>query len=571
MIAWRWVAGAGRGAARAAASSGAARRGLCFASAPIPTTCRSRTAPARDSRTGSPSCWPPIGSARLEYTWWAQRRGFVRNTLAAGALRCRDRRAASASSRSRRRGPTIDRATCSSRGATASSGLESLDDPRLRGLRIGVQMIGDDFSNTPPAHALASRGITRNVVGYSGVRRLCAARARCRDDRLGRRSWRRGRRRGLGAGRRVLRAPAAAARSTLTPVSPRARLAVAALRVRHLDGGAAWRRARRAELDDFLVRRRADVDAILDRYGVPRVEGTGRADAQVLGRVERPDAGLSVGLRAVAAVIVLLCVPPPRRPAASAKRAATRSCRPLPTAKPASASAALEPGMAAAAGRGEESLPEQRLGDGRRQAALRRLQLRALPRRQRRRRDRAAADRRQVDLRRRRRIRSTRRSRRGVPTACRRSAGTSRRSRSGSWWPTCSRCPARSKRPRPPRATTIRWRPCPNRGSRSRCPCRRDTADVAHPVDPPSRRHPGGTGQPSLVGDVLDLRCGVGCRRDGRADRDCPRAARQLRRATDAQTRTIGRGRRGRQPRRPGRAAVPERRDRARARHAAFA
>jgi mxaJ protein len=26
-------------------------------------------------------------------------------------------------------------------------------------------------------------------------------------------------------------------------------------------------------LDDFLVRRRADVEAILDRYGVPRVEG----------------------------------------------------------------------------------------------------------------------------------------------------------------------------------------------------------------------------------------------------------------------------------------------------------
>ena len=61
--------------------------GLRFASAPIPTTCRSPTAPAKDSRTGSPSCWPPIAGARLEYTWWPQRRGFVRNTLAAGALR----------------------------------------------------------------------------------------------------------------------------------------------------------------------------------------------------------------------------------------------------------------------------------------------------------------------------------------------------------------------------------------------------------------------------------------------------------------------------------------------------
>jgi hypothetical protein len=32
--------------------------------------------------------------------------------------------------------------------------------------------------------------------------------------------------------------------------------------------------ALRDELDDFLMRRRADVDAILDGYGVPRVEGS---------------------------------------------------------------------------------------------------------------------------------------------------------------------------------------------------------------------------------------------------------------------------------------------------------
>jgi mxaJ protein len=45
------------------------------------------------------------------------------------------------------------------------SGL-TLDDPRLKHLRIGVQMIGDDASNTPPAHALSSRGIIGNVRGY---------------------------------------------------------------------------------------------------------------------------------------------------------------------------------------------------------------------------------------------------------------------------------------------------------------------------------------------------------------------------------------------------------------------
>jgi len=50
----------------------------------------------------------------------------------------------------------------------ADDGLafSGFDDPRLRSLTIGVQMIGDDFSNTPPAHALARRGVVDNVRGY---------------------------------------------------------------------------------------------------------------------------------------------------------------------------------------------------------------------------------------------------------------------------------------------------------------------------------------------------------------------------------------------------------------------
>ena len=44
--------------------------------------------------------------------------------------------------------------------------IHSFDDEQLRRLRVGVQLIGDDGVNTPPAHALARRGITRNIVGY---------------------------------------------------------------------------------------------------------------------------------------------------------------------------------------------------------------------------------------------------------------------------------------------------------------------------------------------------------------------------------------------------------------------
>jgi len=45
--------------------------------------------------------------------------------------------------------------------------LNSFDDQRLRDLKIGVQMIGDDFTNSPPAHALSNRHIIANVRGFT--------------------------------------------------------------------------------------------------------------------------------------------------------------------------------------------------------------------------------------------------------------------------------------------------------------------------------------------------------------------------------------------------------------------
>ncbi len=43
--------------------------------------------------------------------------------------------------------------------------LTSLADPRLAQWRIGVHVVGDDYA--PPAAALAHRGITSNVLGFS--------------------------------------------------------------------------------------------------------------------------------------------------------------------------------------------------------------------------------------------------------------------------------------------------------------------------------------------------------------------------------------------------------------------
>lgn len=45
--------------------------------------------------------------------------------------------------------------------------INSFDDPRLRTLKIGVHILGEQDDSLPPVHAFTSRGIVRNVVGFS--------------------------------------------------------------------------------------------------------------------------------------------------------------------------------------------------------------------------------------------------------------------------------------------------------------------------------------------------------------------------------------------------------------------
>jgi mxaJ protein len=103
--------------------------------------------------------------ARLDYVWWAQRRGYVRNTL--NERKC-DFWPGIAS--------TVEMVATSrpyyrssymfvTREADDLAGL-TLDDPRLKALEIGIQMVGDDGSNSPPAHALTRRGMIDNIHGY---------------------------------------------------------------------------------------------------------------------------------------------------------------------------------------------------------------------------------------------------------------------------------------------------------------------------------------------------------------------------------------------------------------------
>lgn len=103
--------------------------------------------------------------ANIEYVWWAQRRGYARNTV--NANKC-DVWAGVATGVDMLATTTpYYRSTYVfvTRADRRLSGL-TLDDERLRRLSIGVQMIGNDATNTPPAHALARRGITQNVHGF---------------------------------------------------------------------------------------------------------------------------------------------------------------------------------------------------------------------------------------------------------------------------------------------------------------------------------------------------------------------------------------------------------------------
>jgi mxaJ protein len=206
--------------------------------------------------------------ATVKYTWWAQRRGFARNTLNAG--RC-DVIAGVASNQGMlgTTQPYYRSSYVFVSRANRRLGLASLDDPRLRTLRLGVQLIGDDGTNTPPAHALARRGITGNVRGYmvygdyrdaapqSGI--VDAVASGEIDAAL---AW------GPTAGYFAARAPVPLA---IAPVQPWLDGPLApmvfdvSMAVRKDD------RALRRELDRALERRRAEIAAILAAYHVPRV------------------------------------------------------------------------------------------------------------------------------------------------------------------------------------------------------------------------------------------------------------------------------------------------------------
>lgn len=101
---------------------------------------------------------------QVEYTWWPQRRGFIRATLNANkcdvvmGLPSEDNMVLTTMPYYRSSYVLMYR-------ADRKYAIHSLNDPQLKKLRIGVHLIGNN--SPPPAIALAHRGIINNVVGYN--------------------------------------------------------------------------------------------------------------------------------------------------------------------------------------------------------------------------------------------------------------------------------------------------------------------------------------------------------------------------------------------------------------------
>jgi mxaJ protein len=206
--------------------------------------------------------------ADLQYTWWAQRRGFVRNTLTAGKCDVIMGVAAGVDALAHTR--AYYRSTYVFATAAARRPIASFDDPALHRLRIGIALIGDDGANPPPEYALARRGIVDNVVGYGvygdyarpdpGLRPLEAL-ARGEIDVAA--VW------GPLAGYYARRRHAHFRLTPIRPVSDSGLPFVFDITLGLRRG--ASDEALRGRLDRALRDQRAQIEQILDEYGIPRV------------------------------------------------------------------------------------------------------------------------------------------------------------------------------------------------------------------------------------------------------------------------------------------------------------
>ncbi|MER9106424.1 substrate-binding domain-containing protein [Mesorhizobium sp. M0848] len=209
--------------------------------------------------------------AKLTYTWWAQRRGFIRNTLKAGL--CDLVPGTPANLEMLRTTTPYYRSSYVFVTRQDGPDVTSFNDLRLQELRIGVQLIGDDGANSPPVQALGRRGIVGHLIGYpvygdysapNPPARIVEAVANGEIDLAV--VW------GPLAGYFAQRQKVSL---RITPVTPRIDgpqlplMYDISMGVRREDD------ALRGDVNSALARHKAEIDAVLAQYGVPRLDMAG--------------------------------------------------------------------------------------------------------------------------------------------------------------------------------------------------------------------------------------------------------------------------------------------------------
>jgi quinoprotein dehydrogenase-associated probable ABC transporter substrate-binding protein len=224
--------------------------------------------------------------ATVAYTWWPQRRAFLRNTIRAN--RCDVVMGVPSGYDPLRTTRPYYRSTyVFVYRRDLGVRIASLDDAALRRLRVGVHLMGDDGANSPPAHALASRGVIANVRGFPIYGDYSQPDPPARIlDALARREldvaivW------GPLAG---YFAPRLGVPVEIVPVAPQVDAAVLpmaydmSLGVRREDAALA------RELEAVLERRGVEVARLLRSYGVPIVAGAAAARGAAGSRSQPPN------------------------------------------------------------------------------------------------------------------------------------------------------------------------------------------------------------------------------------------------------------------------------------------
>jgi mxaJ protein len=208
---------------------------------------------------------------QLAYVWWPQRRGQVTEALDAGV--CDVIPGIGHVDGVLLTYPPYYRSSYAFVTRAAGRTIASFDDPALRTDRVGVQLIGDDGANPPPALALGRRGIVDNVRGFPIFGDATGGGAGAIVDAVA----------GGDLDVAIAWGPVAGyfARQSFVPlqVTPAAApidppdlpMAFDVAMGLRLDEGPL-----RKDIEDAIGRRKADIDRILADYGVPRLDEASR-------------------------------------------------------------------------------------------------------------------------------------------------------------------------------------------------------------------------------------------------------------------------------------------------------